>query len=62
MQPAKSQLDTLEAYLRNLVSTGKAKELRQKFEGSTEEKAEEAIRLFETRSQVRLQDLERLMK
>ena len=61
MQPTKSQLDTLESYLRTLVSAGKAGELRRKFEKSTEEKADEAIKLFETRSHVRLQDVERLV-
>jgi len=61
MQPNKSQLDTLEIYLRTLVSTGKAKSLRDRFGRSTEEKADEAIRLFETRSHVRLQDVERLV-
>lgn len=61
MAPEKSQLDTLEMYLRSLVSEGKAKSLRKQFESKTEELADEAIKMFETRSHVRLQDIEGLL-
>lgn len=44
-----------------LVSAGKAELLRRKFEKSDGNKSDEAIRLFETRSHVRLQDIERLV-
>lgn len=62
MGPNKSQLDTLELYLRTIVSSDKANSLRERFGRATEEKADEAIRLFETRSHVRIQDIERLVK
>ena len=61
MQPEKSQLDTLELYLRKIVSEEKARALVKRFANKSEEKAQEAIRLFETRSQTRLQDIERLL-
>ena len=61
MQPEKAQLDTLDLYLRKIVSEDKAKALVKRFAGKDEEKAQEAIKLFETRSQVRVQDVERLL-
>ena len=61
MQPEKSQLDTLELYLWKMVSEEKAKELIKKFSDSDEETANKAIKLFETRHSVRLQDIQRLL-
>ncbi len=60
MEPNKSQLDTIELYLRKLVSESKAKEVVARFAKKDEEVADKAIKLFETRSMVRLQDIERV--
>ncbi|MFC2175323.1 hypothetical protein ACFLQ2_05700 [archaeon] len=62
MQPEKSQLDTLELYLGKLVSGEKTKELIKKFADTDETTADKAIKLFETRSMVRLQDIERVLE
>ena len=61
MQPEKSQLDTLELYLRKLVSEEKTKEIIKQFADTDEDTAGKAIKLFETRSMVRLQDIERVL-
>jgi len=61
MEPEKSQLDTLELYLSKLVSEEKTKEIIRKFADSDEETANNAIKLFETRHSVRLQDIERIL-
>ncbi|MCK4327968.1 MAG: hypothetical protein KAW41_05915 [Candidatus Diapherotrites archaeon] len=62
MEPEKSQLDTLELYLRKMVSEEKTKELIRKFVDAGEDVADKAIKLFETRHSVRLQDIERLLE
>ena len=61
MQPEKSQLDTLELYLSKMVSVEKTKEIIKQFADSDEDTANKAIKLFETRHSVRLQDVQRLL-
>jgi hypothetical protein len=62
MQPEKSQLDTIELFLRKLVSKEKALSLVKQFASRDEELADQTIKLFETRSMVRIQDIERLLE
>lgn len=61
MHPDKSQLDTLELYLKKIVSEEKAQSTLKRFATNTDNKAQEAIRVFETRNLVRIQDIERLL-
>ncbi|MCD6414071.1 MAG: hypothetical protein J7L23_00390 [Candidatus Diapherotrites archaeon] len=58
----KSQLDTIEIYLRTMVSKEKAADLMKKVIDLDEEKAEEMIVFFEKRANPRLQDVERFLK
>ena len=62
MAPNKSQLDTIELFLSKMVSTEKAALLRTKFEKKDEELADKAIKLFETRRTLRIQDIEKLLE
>jgi len=62
MPADKAQLDTIEAYLRTVVPAEKVKELIEKFREADESIAQEAIVMFEQRSNLRLADVERLLK
>lgn len=62
MPPEKSQLDTIEIYLKTIVSKDKAAEIMKRVVELDEQKAQELIMLFEQRTNPRLQDVERFLR
>jgi hypothetical protein len=62
MPPQKAQLDTIELYLKSMVSEQKAEELMEKFKKVDETQAQETIMLFERRMKVQLSDIETILK
>lgn len=62
MQPDKAQLDTIETYLRLITSKEKVQELMEEVKRVDNEKAQELVRLFEQRSNLKPADVQRILK
>ena len=61
MQPDKAQLDTIELYLRTLVSKEKTSELMERVKQLEEPQAQQVVMLFEQRANPRLADVEKFL-
>jgi hypothetical protein len=62
MQPDKAQLDTIESYLRLMASKEKALEILEEVKRADNNKAQELVKLFEQRSNLKPADVQRILK